>query len=180
MPKSITKAAAFTLIAGALILPAVPASATTAVKASADEPYSVMKTTITAPKTVKRGGKISYRIKVLNTGPHQADAYWLGGKLPKGITGKIYYGGPKGTKCETDTVEFWCWGPWELEKGDVDWIGIEVTLKKNTKGVATAELGALVYDVPIGMENLDKEEIDRIGGFKRWFYGKKVKTKITG
>ncbi|MFI6535371.1 hypothetical protein ACIBHY_23190 [Nonomuraea sp. NPDC050547] len=184
MRNSITKVATFTLVAGAMILPAVPAAAgtattttTVAAKAS-DQPYSIMKVGVRAPKTVKRGGKIQYRIDVLNTGPHQADYYWVGGKLPKGIVNGLRYNGPKGTQCDWDPTGFWCWGPWELEKGDKDWLDIQVTLKKGTRGTATAQLGALVYDIPIGMENMDKEEIDRIGGFKSWFYGKKVKTKI--
>lgn len=180
MRNSIAKAASFALIAGAMVLPAAPAmaaapAATTTVKA--DDPYSVMKVVAKAPKTVKRGGKITYKIDITNQGPYQADYYWIGGILPKGIKGKIQYSAPKGTQCEFDSLGFWCWGSWVLEKDDSDWLDITVTLKSTTKGIAKAQLGAIVYDVPTGMENIDKEEIDRLG-FNKWFYGKKVSTKI--
>ncbi|WP_084955920.1 hypothetical protein [Thermoactinospora rubra] len=172
MRNTLTKIGALVL-GGVLLFSAAPAQATTA-----DDPYSVMDVVIKAPKKVKAGGKIHYEISAVNTGPHVADYYFLGGKLPKGIVDRLYWDGPKGTKCEWDDSGFWCWGDWVLKKGHEDWLEIDVRLKKSTKGTAVAQLGALVYDIPTGMENLSKEEVDRLGGFDVWFYGKKVKTKI--
>ncbi|MFI6321411.1 hypothetical protein ACIBG8_27995 [Nonomuraea sp. NPDC050556] len=166
---------------GSLLFAAAPASAAPAAAAKttkADDPYSVFDVQVKAPKTVKRGGKITYRISAVNTGPYQADNYYMGGPLPKGIVSKLRWNGPDGTQCDWDSSGFWCWGPWILEKGDSDWLTITVTLKKGTKGTAKTRLGAIVYDVPTGMEDLNKEELDRVGGFNTWFYAKSVKTKI--
>ncbi|SEL51534.1 DUF11 domain-containing protein [Nonomuraea pusilla] len=175
MRNSLLKAAALAMVAGALAIPAAPASASTATKA--DDPYSVLAVSVKAPKIVKRGGKITYKLTVTNKGPYDADYYWVGGVLPKGIKDRVNYRVPKGTECDFRGRDFWCWGPWVLEKGDSDWLNLTVALKPTTKGVAKAELGAIVWDVPTGMENLDKEEIDRLG-FKKWFYNKPVNTKI--
>ncbi|MEV0582920.1 hypothetical protein [Nonomuraea sp. NPDC050310] len=187
MRNSLSKAGAFALLAplaGGLLFTAAPAAAaapvtTTAVVAkTADDPYSVFDVKVRAPKAVKAGGTIKYRISAVNTGPHHADYYYIGGQLPKGLTGKIKAWGPDGTACTSDSTGFWCWGPYALDKGYEDWLIIEIKLSKRVKGVATAKLGALVYDIPTGMEKLNKEEIDRLGGVNSWFYGKSVKTKI--
>ncbi|NRQ31358.1 hypothetical protein HII36_05830 [Nonomuraea sp. NN258] len=177
------------LAAAALIVPVIPAaaattttpiaaSAVTAAAVQAEDPYSEFAVSVKAPKAVKAGRKITYKIDVENLGPHQADRYWLGGRLPKGIKSTVTWRAEEDTECFFDREGFWCWGPWVLEKGDTDWLDITVTLKPGTKGTVTATLGADVYDVPTGMENLDKEEIDRLGGFQTWFFAKKVKTKI--
>ncbi|NRQ31359.1 hypothetical protein HII36_05835 [Nonomuraea sp. NN258] len=176
MRNSFAKAAALALFAGALAIPAAPAAAA-APAAKLDDPFSVMAVSVKGPKKVMAGDKIRYNLKITNTGPHTADYYWVGGILPKGIKSKVYYNAPKGTQCEYSSRQFWCWGPWVLEKGDSDWLTIHLALNKSTRGTATAELGAIVWDVPTGMENLDREEIDRLG-FKKWFFSKKIKTKI--
>lgn len=185
------KAASFALIAplaGSLLFAAAPASAAPvaaatsvtakAVSAKADDPYSVFSVKVKAPKTVKRGGKITYRISVYNNGPHLADNYYLGGKLPKGIVNKVYFDGPEGVQCDFYSDGFWCWTPYVLEKGESDWLTIEVKLKKGTKGIAKAKVGAEVWDVPTGMGDLNKEEISRLGGVTGWDYTKNVKTRI--
>lgn len=177
--KSWLKALSLALVAplaGSALLVSAPASASVA----ADDPYSVFKTSVKGPKTVKAGKRFTYTIEALNTGPHVADYYYLGGKLPKGTDlKKLRFSGPEGTQCAmADHQTILCWGPWVLQKGDDDWLALHIQLKKGTKGTATAQLGAIVYDIPTGMTDLPKDEIDRLGGFNSWFYGKKVKSKI--
>jgi hypothetical protein len=184
MRRSIVKIASLALLtplAGATLFattPAAAAPATAPAAAGADEPFSVFKVTVAARKKVKAGGQILYSIRARNTGPHLADAYFIGGRLPKGIVDKVHYSGPKGTKCEWDRTGFWCWGDWTLEVGETDWLKIQVKLKKKTKGVAVAKLGAISYDVPTGAEGLSKEELDRIGGIKGWIFTKTAKSRI--
>ncbi|MFI6481340.1 hypothetical protein ACIBH1_25645 [Nonomuraea sp. NPDC050663] len=163
-------------VAASALFVSTPASAAT----TADDPYSVMDVTVKGPKTVKAGKTYKYTIDAYNEGPHVADYYYLGGTLPKGTDlKKLRYSGPKGTQCAmADSRNILCWGPWVLEKGDADWLTLHIQLKKGTKGTATAKLGAIVYDIPTGMTDLPKDEIDRLGGFNSWFYGKTVKSKI--
>jgi uncharacterized repeat protein (TIGR01451 family) len=190
MPRSIHRIATLTLVAplaGAMLLGAAPATAATTTTAAApaqativkaDDPFSVFQVKVKAPAKVRAGGKITYSITAKNTGPHQADYYFLGGKLPKGTVDRLYYGGIKGAECAWDDSGFWCWSPKVLEVGDSARLNIQVKLKKTTKGTATARLGVIAYDVPTGAENLSKEELDRIGGVQGWLFDKKVKTKI--
>ncbi|MGW4638263.1 hypothetical protein ACWEN6_07035 [Sphaerisporangium sp. NPDC004334] len=177
-------------LAGALLLAATPASAApasattasgatahTSARTSAAEPYSSFAVTVKGPKKIKRGGTIVYSIKAVNKGPWVADAYFLGGTLPKGRTGTVYFDGPKGTECDFYPDGFWCWSPYELEKGDHDWLTIEVKLKKSVKGNVTAKLGVNSFDVPTGAEDLSRAELDRIG-VKSWYFTKKATTKV--
>lgn len=183
MRHQIVKIAGLALVAplvGATFFTSAPAAAapttvkTAAVKA--DDPFSVFKTSVRYPKVVRIGKKVTYKIAVINTGPHAADYYWLGGTLPKGVK-KIWFGAIKGTVCDSFGREFWCWGPSVLDVDDVDYLNITVQFKKGYKGTVAAKLGALVWDVPTGAENLDKERLKELG-MKSWFYGKTVKTKI--
>ncbi|GII93652.1 hypothetical protein [Sinosporangium siamense] len=171
-------------LAGALMFASAPASATAtaptakaaAVK-KADDPYSVFNVSVKAPKNVRAGGKITYRITAVNRGPHQADYYFVGGILPKGITGNTWWDGPKDTECGREGRVFFCVSPHVAEVGDKEWLDIVVRLKKPTKGYAQAQLGVLAYDYPTGAEKLSKEELDELG-VKSWFFSKKVKTRI--
>ncbi|MCW2881345.1 MAG: hypothetical protein JWQ95_5445 [Sphaerisporangium sp.] len=173
-------------LAGALLFAATPASAApaktsatttvTATKAAA-EPDSSFSVKITAPKKVKAGGTITYRISAVNTGPWEANAYYLGGKLPKGIVDKVYFRGDKGTECGFFPDGFWCLPPYTVEKGEKAFLTIEVKLKKSTKGSAVAKLGVDTYDYPQGAEDLNRDEFERLG-IKGWYFLKSVKTKI--
>jgi uncharacterized repeat protein (TIGR01451 family) len=168
-------------LAGATFLSAAPASAApVAVKAAAtkaDDPWSVFKVAVAAPKKVRAGGKITYTILATNKGPESADVFFMGGKLPKNISGKVSYVGPKGTKCKFYVDGFWCWTPYILEKDDYEVLKIQVKLKKNARGVAVAKLGALSADIPRGAENLDRERLKELG-IKSYYWWKTVKTKI--
>jgi uncharacterized repeat protein (TIGR01451 family) len=181
MRHSLAKAAALALIAplagGMLFAP--PAHASPAKTAQADEPWSVFKVAVVAPAKVKAGGKITYRIAIENRGPEKADYFYLGGLLPKGITGRIHYKAREGTECGGEGRQIWCWTPYEMEKYDTEWLQVTVQLKKGTKGTATARLGAQSWNVPTGTADLSKEELDRIGDkFPVWFFAKTAKTKI--
>src|SRR5687768_5529313 len=106
MRHPLAKLASFALVAplaGSMLFATGPASAAPAVAAKtvtaeAPDPYSTFVTSVKAPKKVKAGGKITYKIAVKNLGPHQADRYWLGGKLPKGIVDKLYWDADEGTE----------------------------------------------------------------------------------
>ncbi|NRQ31364.1 hypothetical protein HII36_05860 [Nonomuraea sp. NN258] len=161
--------------AAAAPLAAAPVAQAKAV--AAKDPYSRFKISVKHTKATKRGGKITYYLKAKNLGPHYADYYWIGGQVPTGVVSKLRWGGPKGTKCTWEGRMFWCWGQYALEKGDTDWLNFQVTLKPGTKGVATAKLGIISYDVDQGMENIDKEELERLG-IKGYSWLKTVKTKI--
>ncbi|PZG18854.1 hypothetical protein C1I98_38220 [Spongiactinospora gelatinilytica] len=152
--------------------------AETAAATAADKPYSSFKVALAATKKAKAGGTITYSIKATNVGPHTADAYFIGGRLPKGISGKVTYWAPDGTKCDWDDTGFWCWGDWVLKVGETDSLKLQFKLKKSVKGTASGKLGVLSYDVPHGAEDLSKEELDRIGGIKGWDFTRTVKTKI--
>ncbi|WP_327088188.1 hypothetical protein OIE66_38660 [Nonomuraea sp. NBC_01738] len=184
MRNSIAKAAAFSLIAGAMILPAVPASAATtnassvAVKA-ADEPFAAFSVKVKAPKTAKAGGKLNYVVTGVNKGPYSADAWFVGGEFPKGVDlRKVRYRtSVPGTECSLDGRALFCLLPTVLEKGDAFTMVFETRLKKNAKGVQKAILGVASFDVQQGMEGLDKEELERIG-VPSHAYAKLVKTKV--
>ncbi|MEU9887271.1 hypothetical protein [Sphaerisporangium sp. NPDC051011] len=198
----IATAAVAVPMTGALLLAATPASAEPVTRASratsatphsflsaastgtatttaktADDAYSSFSVQVTGPKKAKRGGEITYRIKGLNKGPWTADDFYLGGTLPKGIRGTVYFDGPKGTKCGFYYDGFWCWPPHVLEKGEDSWLTITVRLKKSTKGTVAAKLGVNSWDWPTGSENLSREELKKIG-IKSWYFTKSVKTKI--
>ncbi|MEU8268773.1 hypothetical protein AB0B89_16570 [Sphaerisporangium sp. NPDC049002] len=174
-------------LAGALLFGVAPASAAPATSAAAktttvktaDDPYSAFSVKVTATKKVRRGGTITYRIKGLNKGPWLADAFYLGGILPKGIRGTIYYDGPKGTTCDFFPDGFWCWPPYALEKGEDSWLTISFKLKKSVKGTVKADLGVNTWDWPTGAEDLSREELKRMG-IKSWYFTKKVKTTVVG
>ncbi|MDF5754880.1 hypothetical protein [Spongiactinospora sp. TRM90649] len=144
----------------------------------ADQPYSSFKVELKAPKKVRAGGTVTYSIKATNLGPHAADAYFIGGRLPKGISGKVTYWGPDGTKCDWDDTGFWCWGDWVLKVGKTDSLKLSFKLKKSAKGSASAKLGVETYDVPTGAEEISREELERIGAIKGWDFTRTVKTKI--
>ncbi|WP_248962352.1 hypothetical protein [Sphaerisporangium perillae] len=176
-------------LAAALLFAATPASAAapasgavtnsvTSVKTT-DDPYSSFSVTVTGTKKIKRGGTITYHIKGLNKGPWTADDFYLGGVLPKGVSGTVYYDGPKGVKCDFFPDGFWCWPPYVLEKGEDSWLTIQVKLKKSVKGSVTAKLGVNSWDWPTGSEDLSRDELKRLG-INSWYYTKKVKTKIAG
>ncbi|MGR6913051.1 hypothetical protein ACU635_02200 [[Actinomadura] parvosata] len=174
MRNSLLKGAALAIAAGALLVPAVPASATTAA-----DPYSSFSVSVKAPKTVKPGGKINYLVTAVNKGPHYADYYFLGGEFPKGVDlRKVYYrSSVKGTECELDGRALYCFIPAVLEKGDAVSMLFETRLTKKATGTQKATLGVVSYNVDQGMENMSKEELDRLG-IPEYAFGKTVKTKI--
>jgi uncharacterized repeat protein (TIGR01451 family) len=183
MRHPISKIAAIALIAplaGTMSL-ATPASAaptkvSTAVVKKADDPFSSFDVQILAPKKVRAGGKITYTVKATNKGPHEADAYWTGGKLPKGSKLTAVYA-PKGTECGWYEDGFWCFTPTALSVNDSETIAISVKLSKKARGTATAILGVDTTDLPTGAENLSRDEYER-WGIKSWYFLKKVKTRI--
>ncbi|WP_327088179.1 hypothetical protein OIE66_38615 [Nonomuraea sp. NBC_01738] len=188
MRRSLTMLLGTSMIAAAPIVAlTTPASATTATTASAaadaavtravGKPYSKFKISVTYNKRTKRGGKITYRLRAKNLGPYYADYFWIGGEVPKGVVPTLRWGAAKGTKCTWEGRWFWCWGKYRLEKGDTEWLNFQVTLKKGTKGLAKARLGVIAYDVPQGAENIDKEELKRIG-IDGWQWLKSAKTTI--
>lgn len=169
------------LAPAAVAMPAFATSAAAAPLAAAPaavkKPYSNFKITISYDKRTKRGGKILYKVRATNLGPHTADYYWIGGQVPKGVVPKLRWGASKGSKCTWEGRWFWCWGRYVLKKGKTDWLNFQVTMKKDTKGTAVAKLGVIAYDVPTGAENIDKEELERIG-IDGWSWLKTAKTKI--
>ncbi|MFI7701818.1 hypothetical protein [Nonomuraea sp. NPDC049480] len=187
MRKSFSLFLAGGLAAGALTAPGQATAATTATTVAPTStttaatarmaPYSNFRISVKHTTRAKRGGKIAYSIKATNLGPHYADYYWLGGEVPKGIVTTLNWEGPKGTECEWEDRWFWCWSPFELEKGETDWLNFQVTLKKGTKGTATARLGVLSFDVDQGMDDMSEAELERLG-VKGYHWLKKVKTTI--
>ncbi|MEV0582925.1 hypothetical protein [Nonomuraea sp. NPDC050310] len=158
----------------AVFTPAAQAEA-----ASGRPPYSKFKISVKYDTQTKRGGKITYLLKAKNLGPYYANWYWVGAKVPKGVEPRLTWTGPKSSKCTWEGEWFWCWGPYALDVGDTDWLQFQLKLKKTTKGVATARVGVLSFDVPNGAENVDKEELDRIGeSFDRHYDLKTTHTKI--
>ncbi|MCT9932502.1 DUF11 domain-containing protein [Planotetraspora sp. A-T 1434] len=183
MRHPITKIASLALVAplaGATFFAAAPASAAPAsvktVATKADDPYSVFKVKVRVPKVAKVNRKLTYKIDVTNTGPFDANYYWLGGTLPKGVK-KLWFSGPKGTECDYAGRTIVCWTPYVLEVDDSDYLDITVQFKKGYTGKATAKLGAIVFDVPTGAEDLDRRALKELG-YKSWFYSRTVTTKI--
>ncbi|GAA3109102.1 hypothetical protein [Streptosporangium carneum] len=183
MRHPISKIAALALVAplaGTMLLAtpasAAPTKAPAGVVKKADDPYSSFDIKILAPKKVRAGGKITYRIKATNKGPYLADSFWTGGVLPKGATLSRVYA-PKGTECGNYEDGFWCITPNALEIGDSDSIDIVVKLSRKARGTATALLGVDTVDLPQGAETLNRDEFERMG-IKHWYFVKKVKTKI--
>ncbi|MEV0228500.1 hypothetical protein [Nonomuraea sp. NPDC050786] len=173
--RNLTKAASLALLAGALLVPAVPASATTV----ADRPFSVFDVKVKASKTVKAGGKIYYSIVATNKGPYDADYWFVGGQFPKGVDLKriMYTTSVKKTECGLEGRAFWCDLPVVLEKGDSIKMTFEAKLKKGATGTQEATIGVISYDVQTGMDNMSKEELERLG-VPEHGYGKTVKTKV--
>ncbi|MBP2707260.1 hypothetical protein JOL79_26100 [Microbispora sp. RL4-1S] len=184
MRHRIAKIASLALVAplatGAAFFAAAPAQAAPAsvkaVAAKASDPYSVFKVKLRAPSKAKVNRKITYKLDVVNSGPFDANYYWLGGTLPKGVT-KVWYRGAKGTQCDFEGRTVICWNPYILEVGDSDWLDLTVQFKKGLTGRATAKLGAIVFDVPTGAEDLDRRALKELG-YKSWFYAKSATTRI--
>ncbi|MBB5776387.1 DUF11 domain-containing protein [Nonomuraea jabiensis] len=181
--RNLTKAASLALLAAALLVPAVPASASASASASAttvaDEPFSVFDVKVKAAKTAKAGGKLNFTIVATNKGPYQADAYFVGGEFPKGVDLRriMYRTSVKDTECGLEGRAFFCLVPKILEKGESIALIFETKLKKTATGTQTAKLGVVSYDVQTGMENMSKEELERLG-IPEHGYVKTVKTKI--
>ena len=130
-----------------------------------------------APVALVRETAHGPRITAVNRGPHNADAYYIGGMLPKNTVAAAW-DGPKGTECDWyDDGTFFCETPHYLEVDDYDVLSITATLKKGTRGVQTAVLGVETYDRPTGAETLTKEEFEELN-IKGWLFMKKVKTRI--
>jgi hypothetical protein len=142
-----------------------------------DDPYSKFKVSVKWTRATKRGGKITYKVRAKNLGPWDADYFWIGGQVPKGVVPTLHWGAAKGTKCTWEGRWFWCWGKYVLDKGDTEWLDFQVTLKKGTRGVAAAKLGVVAYDMPQGAGNIDEGELDRLG-IPGWKWLKTAKTKI--
>ncbi|MEV0613867.1 hypothetical protein AB0I81_11140 [Nonomuraea sp. NPDC050404] len=181
MSNSLPKVASLALLAGALLLPAIPASAATATTAAvkADEPFSTFDVTVKAPKKVKAGAKITYTIYATNKGPHYADAWFIGGEFPKGVDLKrIRFGTTvKGTECALDGRAFFCLAPKVVEKGESVAMAFTTKVDKKAKGTLTAKLGVVAYSADQGFENMSKEELDRLGVPVHGFV-KTAKTKV--
>jgi uncharacterized repeat protein (TIGR01451 family) len=184
MQKTLIKGATLAMLAGALLVPAVPASAAAPVAAtaavSAADPYSAFDVKLRAPKTVKAGGKIKYTIVATNKGPHYADAWFLGGEFPKGVDVKRIRYDTNHSKMRCSLVSaraFYCPPTEVIEVGDSVAITFYATLKKTAKGAQKATLGIVSYNVDQGMEDMSKEELDRLGipGFG---FSKTVTTKV--
>jgi uncharacterized repeat protein (TIGR01451 family) len=189
MPNSLPKTAALALLAGALLIPAVPASAApvaaapvAAKIATAAEPYSTFAVSVRAPKTAKAGGKIKYTIVGTNTGPHYADlnSWFVGGAFPKGVdVNKIRYSSNiSKMQCALVTARaFYCWAPVTIKVDESVILVFDAKLKKSATGTQKATLGVVTYNVDQGMENMSKEELDRLG-VPEFGFAKTVKTKV--
>jgi uncharacterized repeat protein (TIGR01451 family) len=183
MRNTLTKVASLALIAGALTIPGAPASATTSTVAQTstvlDEPFSVFDINLKASKTAKPGGTIHYKLVAGNVGPYDANAWFVGGQFPKGVDLKkiSYSGAPKGTDCFLEGRALYCLVPYILKKGYQVTITFDAKLKKNAKGTQAAKLGVVSYDVQTGMEDMSKEEFERLG-VPEHGYVKTAKTKI--
>ncbi|MBB6556495.1 DUF11 domain-containing protein [Nonomuraea rubra] len=181
MRNSLLKGAALAIAAGALLLPAVPAAATTTVTTAATaavEPFSTFDVKVKASKTVKAGGKITYTIHAVNKGPHYADSWFVGGEFPKGVDlRRIEYWAEKGTECFLDGRAFYCFIPRVVEKDEAVSMRFVAKTTKKAKGTQTATLGVVTYNVDQGMENMSKEELDRLG-VPEFAFAKTVKTKV--
>ncbi|WP_283139784.1 hypothetical protein [Rhizohabitans arisaemae] len=189
MRRPISKIAALALatplVAMSMIMPAeaAPAASTAQVASvqAADEPGSVFSVKVTAPKTVKRGGKITYTIKATNLGPYEADYYYFGGTLPKGTTGSVTLTHESGeAECDVFDDGYWCWTPDVLQKGESDTMKLTVRLKKSTKGTVTAKLGVDSWDIPEGVDIENDDEVRNLegAGVNSWYFLKTVKTKV--
>ncbi|MER7500709.1 hypothetical protein AB0L05_16600 [Nonomuraea pusilla] len=183
MRNPLPKVASLAVLAGALFLPVAPASAAPATTASAasklDDPFAVFDVKVKATKVAKVGGKIRYSISATNTGPYSADAWFVGGELPKGVDmRKVYFrSSVRGTECAVSGRSIFCLLPKVLEKGDSVSMTFDTKVTKSARGVQKAVLGVVSYDVQQGMEGLDKEELDRLG-IPGHAYAKQVKTRL--
>ncbi|HEX4817912.1 MAG TPA: hypothetical protein VFV66_34655 [Nonomuraea sp.] len=181
MRNSLVKGSTLALLAGALLIPAVPASATAATAASAAaDPYSAFTVSVKAPAKAKPGSKIKYTIVATNKGPHYADSWFIGGEFPKGVDVKNirYRANHAILQCGLVSARaFYCPPTQIIKVGDSVSITFYAQLKKNAKGTQKATLGIVSYNVDQGMENMSKEELDRLGtpGFG---FAKSVKTKV--
>ncbi|WP_440067860.1 hypothetical protein [Streptosporangium sp. OZ121] len=181
MRHPISKIAAIALVtplAGGMLLaaPSSAASAQAPAAAVKAEPYSTFAVTVSAPKKVKAGGKITYKIKAVNKGPHPADYFFMGGLLPKGSKVTAIYA-PKNTQCDNYDDGLWCWNPKVVKVGEYEAMAITVKLGKKSGRTAQAILGVDAYDVPTGAETLSRDELERMG-IKSWYFVKKVKTSV--
>lgn len=142
------------------------------------DPFSRFKVSVRYDKSTKRAGKITYYIKAKNLGPYAADYFGVGGQLPKGVKPTLRWGGPKGTQCVWQGQIFLCVPKYQVPVGGTTWLKFQLTLKSNTKGTAKGRVGVIAYDLPTGAENIDQEELARIGGLKGHLFMKPTTTKI--
>lgn len=174
-------------VAGALVFSAAPVSAAPAAPVaaaavkSAEDPFSVFDVKLTATKKAKAGGKVRYSITAVNAGPHEATGgtWFVGGLFPKGVDLKkiSYRTSVEGTQCELIKRDLFCVLPATVKKGESVAMIFDARLTKSAKGTQKAILGVVSYNVQTGMENLSKEELDRLGvpGFG---FVKQASTKV--
>ncbi|WP_170990832.1 DUF11 domain-containing protein [Herbidospora galbida] len=174
--RTVTRAiAGVALLASAALVAPASASATTA-----DDPWSLFKITkLSYTKKAKPGGYVTYTFQVTNNGPHAADYFDVGGVLPKHVDlkKKISYGSGDELKCYLDGRNFFCPNDFILEVGDSTWVSLRFQLKKTAKGTQTGKVGAWVYDIPAGAENLDRARL-REQNLKGWEMMRTVKTAV--
>ncbi|MET9338623.1 hypothetical protein [Nonomuraea sp. NPDC003804] len=163
--------------AAAAVTPPAGLAAAATTATAAKDPFSKFSVKVTYNKATKRGGKITYLIKAKNLGPYDADYFGIGGFVPKGVVPTLKWGGPKGTSCVWQDQVFLCVPKYQVPVGGTTWLNFQLTLKKTTKGTAAARLGVVAYDLPTGAENLDEEELARMG-LKGHLFMKSTTTKI--
>lgn len=187
MRHPLAKIATFALVAplsGAMFLSAPAVAAPVAAKPAAvkaADPFSVFDISLKATKKVKRGGTINYSVVATNEGPYEATAgtWFVGGEFPKGVDLRkvSYRSSVAGTECLLDGRSLFCVIPATVKKDEYVAVSFAAKVKKTAKGTQSAVLGVVSYDVQQGMENMSKEELDRIGVPAK-AYAKLVKTKI--
>ncbi|WP_459800860.1 hypothetical protein [Herbidospora sp. RD11066] len=172
------------LAAAALIAPASASATTASTSATATkaaDPWSVFKiSSLSYTKKAKPGGYVTYRFRVTNTGPYKADIFELGGVLPKDtdLKKKIGYSTDnRDMRCYIDGRQFFCPNVSILEVGDEAYMTLRFQLKKTAKGTQAGKVGAWVYDIPAGAENLDRARL-REQNLKGWEMMRPTKTTV--
>ncbi|WP_283139785.1 hypothetical protein [Rhizohabitans arisaemae] len=172
MHRSINKIAAFALavpLAGSLLLAPSVVNASPTVTPSVTKttsPSARLKVNVTYNRYVIQGGVITYKIKTTNLGPYGSDFALLAAALPKGKYSKArVYGIPTGLgACDYSAGSVTCFlvppaeGVEVLPKGKSITVTLKVWLKKSTKGIFSAELGAVSGIIPEGVTFSDFEQ----------------------
>ncbi|GAA3138932.1 hypothetical protein GCM10010466_32570 [Planomonospora alba] len=129
----LTQSPAAAATPAAPMLPAAPATA-----AAAKPKFTAV---VYFDKYARRGGTITYKVRVANKGGYDGQAYGLlGGRFPAGTHRIKVVAKPRSVSCKVKGRDLSCWVA-SLDNGDTTSVTLRVSLKRSARGTYAPRFG---------------------------------------